>query len=206
MNTRIKICGLTRPEDIEAVNLYLPDYIGFVFARSKRQIDHNTAINLKKMLNSQIQAVGVFVNHPINEIADIVESSVIDLIQLHGDEDANYIKSLKKRLSFKKTPIIKAVRVKNKLDIKEHEMIDYYLYDAFDKNMYGGGGQTFDWNLLKDIKTPFFLAGGINISNVDLAIRQQNPYCIDLSSGVESNGFKDAEKIKEIIQKVRRIK
>jgi phosphoribosylanthranilate isomerase len=203
---KIKICGLSRRQDIEAVNHYLPDYIGFVFAKSKRQIDLKSAINLKKLLNSKIQSVGVFVNHPIDEISDIVESGVIDLIQLHGDEDAKYIKNLREKLSSRETMIIKAVRVKSKFDFEENEMVDYHLYDSFDKNIYGGGGQTFDWNLLKEIKGPFFLAGGIQLSNVELAINQLNPYCIDLSSGVESNGFKDPEKIKKIIEKVRRIK
>ncbi|MGD9475076.1 MAG: phosphoribosylanthranilate isomerase [Eubacteriaceae bacterium] len=204
--TKIKICGLSRMQDIEAVNHYLPDYIGFVFAKSKRQIDLKTANDLKQSLNSQIQSVGVFVNHPIDEISEIVESGVIDLIQLHGDEDAKYIKNLREKLSSRETMIIKAVRVKSKFDFEKNEMIDYYLYDSFDKNIYGGGGQTFDWNLLKEIKGPFFLAGGIQLSNVELAINQLNPYCIDLSSGVESNGFKDPEKIKKIIEKVRRIK
>ena len=185
--TKIKICGLRRMEDILIVNKYKPDYIGFIFAHNKtRTISLNDALLFKDKLDNDIIAVGVFRNNDISEVINIANSKAIDMIQLHGDEDDNYILELKKHT---KLPIIKAYR--------DSIYADYALFDNIDP----GKGMTFDWSTIKTNK-PYFLAGGIDINNIDLA-KKLNPYAIDLSSSVETNGFKDEEKIKEIIKKVR---
>ena len=186
--TKIKICGLRRMEDILIVNKYKPDYIGFVFAKNKvRTISLNDALNFKEALNNDIIAVGVFRNNDIDEVINIANSKAIDMIQLHGDEDDNYIIELKKHT---KLPIIKAYR--------DSIYAEYVLFDNADP----GKGMIFNWDSIKTNK-PFFLAGGIDINNIDKAL-ELNPYAIDLSSSVETNGFKDEEKIKEIIRKVRK--
>ena len=241
--TKIKICGLKCKKDIEIVNKYRPDYIGFVFAGSKRKVTKVQATELRKMLNADILAVGVFVNEGIDKIVDLVEDKVIDLIQLHGDEDKEYIIKLREALSTKQidAKIIKAIRVKSGDNVKEilmrndlliddlldenvqknekHNLsgrkrcfknnyklitqIDYILFDTYSSKEYGGTGQAFDWNILKDIKQPFFLAGGLNSENVNDAIKTCNPYVVDVSSAVETDGYKDEEKIKEFITKIK---
>ena len=210
--TKIKICGLKRKKDIDIVNKYRPDYNGFVFAGSKRKVTKEQATELRKMLNSDILAVGVFVNEGIDKIVDLVEDKVIDLIQLHGDEDKEYIIKLREALLTKQidAKIIKAIRVKSgdkkrcfKNNSKLITQIDYILFDTYSSKEYGGTGQAFDWNILKDIKQPFFLAGGLNSENVNDAIKTCNPYVVDVSSAVETDGYKDEEKIKEFITKIK---
>lgn len=207
--TKIKICGLKRKKDIEIVNKYRPDYIGFVFAESKRKVIKEQAMELRKILNSDILAAGVFVNEDIDKIVDLVEDKVIDLIQLHGDEDKEYIIKLREALSTKQidAKIIKAIRVESGDNVKEilmrNDLLDYILFDSYSSKEYGGTGQAFDWNILKDIKQPFFLAGGLNSENVNDAIKTCNPYVVDVSSAVETDGYKDEEKIKEFITKIK---
>ncbi len=200
--TKIKICGLSRPEDIEAVNEYLPDYIGLVFAKSRRQISDSTAIELKRRLDPRIAAVGVFVNEKQDRILHLCETGVIDLIQLHGEETEEYIKELKKRVP---NQIIKAVRVQRKEEVERAQgsCSDHLLFDTFMYGQYGGAGQAFDWSLLLPAKRPFFLAGGLHSENVLQAIHQVKPYAIDVSSGVERDGRKDTGKIKELITRIR---
>lgn len=200
--SKIKICGIKRMPDIEYVNEASPDYIGFVFAKSPRQVNFEVAAELKKNLDHRIKAVGVFVNAPIKEILALVNAGIIDLIQLHGDEDVHYIEQLKDHTS---VPIIKAVRVQNQQDIIDKQELPYefLLLDTFQKDVYGGSGKTFDWKLIPQLKKPFFLAGGINIENINRAICECHPYCLDVSSSVETDGVKDREKIIEIITKAR---
>ncbi len=202
--TKIKICGLSREEDIIAVNETMPDYIGFVFAESKRRISREKALELKKLLNPNIKAVGVFVNAPITEVANCCADNTIDLIQLHGDESDEYMAQLK---SITDKPIIRAVRVRSTEDIMkaDHLPCDYLLFDAYIKDQYGGSGVTFDWSLIPKIEKPFFLAGGLDRTNINEAVRQCDPYCLDISSGVETNGCKDKPKMKEIVTIVRSI-
>ncbi|MGB4660463.1 MAG: phosphoribosylanthranilate isomerase, partial [Mobilitalea sp.] len=190
--TKIKICGLSRPIDIEMVNNVLPDYIGFVFAKSKRQVNDSTALLLKSNLDPKIQVVGVFVNEDSNRIVRLCQEGVIDVIQLHGDEGEGYIRQLKSSVS---NPIIKAVRVQTAEDIRLAEELscDYILLDTYKDNQYGGSGETFNWSIVPKGKKPFFLAGGINTENVLEAIESMNPYCIDVSSGVETDGYKDLD-------------
>lgn len=202
---KIKICGLMREQDIDAVNTNLPDYIGFVFARSKRQIDVKKAKALKDCLNPSIKTVGVFVNEEINNIIKLCNTKVIDLIQLHGDEDEDYLKRLRSRVANK---IIKAVRVKEAQDIMKalDFPCDYLLFDAFREGEYGGSGRTFDWSLLPQIPKPYFLAGGINADNIAQALTEHDPYGLDVSSGAETNGWKDPKKIWDIVARVRQFK
>lgn len=203
--SNIKICGLTRIEDIEAVNEALPDYIGFVFAKSKRQVSDIVAENLKSHLNPFIKVVGVFVNDDIEHIVHLCNLKIINMVQLHGDENEEYINNLRKYIP---NEIIKAVRVKNFNDIKMSDEFssDYLLFDAYHEKQYGGNGITFDWSLIPKLTKPYFLAGGINSKNILEAQNLCNPYCMDVSSGVETDGFKDKEKIIKIVTKIRSVK
>ncbi|MDF2942103.1 MAG: N-(5-phosphoribosyl)anthranilate isomerase [Herbinix sp.] len=199
---KIKICGLSRKVDIDMVNTVLPDYIGFVFANSKRQVNDSIAEELKALLNPDIKAVGVFVNDDIDHIIRLCTSGIIDIVQLHGEEDMNYILKLKTLIS---NPIIKAVRVRNLEDITIASKLpcDYLLLDAYKQDQYGGIGEAFDWTMITKINKPFFLAGGIRTDNVKKAILIAHPYCIDVSSGVETEGWKDQDKVLDIVTKVR---
>jgi len=203
--TRIKICGLSRPVDIEMVNIAKPDFIGFVFAKSRRQVDKKTAAGLKKMLNPDIKAVGVFVNEELDAVISLCREKVIDIVQLHGDETEEYINKLKAAVD---KPVIKAVRVKDGNDVyrPEYKSCDYLLFDSFREDTYGGSGVSFDWSLIEACDKPFFLAGGINQDNVVEAIKRVAPYCIDVSSGVETNGYKDFNKIVNIVNTVRSVR
>ena len=202
--TKIKICGLTRTEDIEKVNEFLPDYIGFVFAKSRRQVSAEQAKELKNKLRPAIKAVGVFVNEKPENIAEIANQGIIDLIQIHGDEDAAYCAQLRK---LTQAPIIKVVRVEREDDFAGIEAFDcdYYLFDTLSSKEYGGTGQAFDHSLLhnKEIKKPFFVAGGLNQDNVAAVIEAIKPFGVDTSGGVETDGSKDVNKIKEFIKQGR---
>ena len=202
--TKIKICGLTRTEDIEMVNEFLPDYVGFVFAKSRRQVSAEQAKELKKRLKPEIKAVGVFVNEKPENIAEIANQGIIDLIQIHGDEDAAYCEQLRK---LTQTPIIKVVRVECEDDLAGIEEFDcdYYLFDTLSSKEYGGTGKAFDHSILhnKEIKKPFFVAGGLNQNNVAAAIEATKPFGVDTSGGVETDGVKDVNKIKEFIKQGR---
>ena len=199
--SRVKICGLRRIEDIEAVNHALPDYIGFVFAKSKRRVDIETAAMLKKKLDLRIKAVGVFVNEDISIISQIVQNGIIDWIQLHGDEDDVYIERLKGSCN---CPVIKTVGVSDTLPVLP-KAADYLLFDTLSAQR-GGVGKAFNWHVLKEYHNmPYFLAGGLSIKNVSDAIQLLSPYCVDVSSGVETDGVKDSAKISEFVKIARRV-
>ncbi len=184
---KIKFCGMRRKEDIDFVNYLKPDYIGFVFAEiSKRRLTLKQALRLKKGLSEDILTVGVFLNQPISFIVEACKMGVIDIIQLHGDEDDNYIKALKKQVD---NEIISVYRTSR--------YAEYVMYDSKDP---GQGKRTTYYNRAKN--KPVFLAGGINIDNID-EIKKLKPYAIDMSSSIETDGCKDFEKMKEIIKKVR---
>ena len=193
--TKIKLCGLSRIIDIETANELNVDYIGFVFAnKSKRYIDKSTAKNLKEKLNRNIKAVGVFVNESIEKIADYITNDIIDIVQLHGNEDNEYIKELKTTIN---KPIIKAFKISDEKDINiaNESIADYILLDSG-----AGDGKVFDWNLIKGINRNYFLAGGLTIDNVSSAIKSLNPYAIDVSSGIETNSLKDKNKMKQFVE------
>lgn len=196
--TKVKICGLLRPCDIDAVNAEKPDYIGFVFAESRRKVTLTQAAELKKLLLPDIIPVGVFVNEPIENILSLVSEGIIDVIQLHGSEGETYIQRLK-RLTDR--PVIKAIAVQSKGDVQKWSVsaADYLLLD----HKGGGTGQSFDWNMIGEVDKPYFLAGGLNPKNIMEAIRKTTPYAVDVSSGVENEGFKDPARIKEFIRRVR---
>lgn len=254
--SRIKICGLKRIEDVYAVNEFKPDYVGFVFAATKRFVSDETTAILKAALNPDIPAVGVFVNEPIAHIVKLVRERSIDIIQLHGQEDLNYVNQLRGELTKEvgsqdkgetsRIPLIKVVRIDVTMDEKNatekhatekladektvnenvyaawkekqteinRKLIleakkcepEYLLFDSKVKGIPGGSGQTFNVETLPDdeeIGLPYFLAGGIDLSNVADLIALKRPYGIDVSSAVETDGLKDAAKIKAMIEAVR---
>ena len=201
MTPKIKICGIRREEDVKACNAYLPDYVGFMFWEdSKRYVDFDTAKELGKNLNSDIKRVGVFVNSPITDIANADSSGIIDIVQLHGQEDEEYIKALKYVTDL---PVIKAFAVKNgaTADDINSSSADMVLVDSGR----GGTGETFDWTFLSGIKRDYFLAGGLGLDNAKEAANT-NAFALDVSSGVETDGFKDADKMAEFITAVRGVK
>jgi len=198
--SRVKICGLSRMEDITAVNDALPNYIGFVFAPSRRRVDEHTAAILKEHLDTRIQVVGIFVNEKVEVAADLFSNGIIDLVQLHGDEDDGYIKQLKNACG---CPVIKAIGIGNKLPHLPDEP-DYLLFDTLSEQR-GGTGRVFDWGVLENYSgMPFFLAGGLTVANVSKAITLLSPFCVDVSGGVETDGVKDAKKIENFVNTVRR--
>lgn len=197
--TKIKLCGLSRPCDIEAANELKPDYIGFVFApKSRRYVTYKKAEELKSLLSPDIEAVGVFVNEPPQNVATLLKKGIIDIAQLHGDEDEDYIAEL--RLLTDKL-IIKAFRIKTANDIKivEQSTADDILLDSG-----AGTGTVFDWELLKSIQRPYFLAGGLDALNVASAIKTLNPYAVDVSSGIETDGVKDKTEMAAFVAAVRK--
>ena len=196
---KIKLCGLTRLCDIEAVNEAKPDYIGFVFAKSRRQVTPEQAATLKAALSPDIQSVGVFVDASMKEIAALLQKGIIDIAQLHGRETEEDIQALKQLAP--ETKIIKAIRVESADDIAswQNSNADFLLLD----NGAGGTGKVFDWQQIPEIRKPFFLAGGLHRGNVLAGIHQTNPYAVDISSGIETDGLKDRDKILEIVRMVR---
>ena len=197
--TNIKLCGLSRPCDIEAANELKPDYIGFVFAsKSKRYVTYEKAAELKRRLSPEIRAVGVFVNEYPQNVAKLLESGIIDMAQLHGDEDEAYITQL--RLLTDK-PIIQAFRIKTAEDIKnaEQSTAEYILLDSG-----AGTGRVFDWGLVKSIRRPYFLAGGLDAGNAADAVKVLHPFAVDVSSGIETAGVKDKTKMAAFVAAVRK--
>lgn len=197
--TKIKLCGLSRPCDIEAANALKPEYIGFVFAaKSKRYVTPEKAKELKNLLSPEIKTVGVFVKESPKTVALLLNHGMIDMAQLHGGEDEDYIKQLRKLTD---KPIIKAFCIETESDIAvaKGSTADYILLDSG-----AGTGTVFDWNLIQSIKRPYFLAGGLDLANVGNAVKQWNPYAVDVSSGIETNGWKDKYKMAEFVAAVRK--
>ena len=217
-STKIKICGLTREQDIEVVNELLPDYMGFVFwEQSKRNITPEKAAHLKAKLDKRIKAVGVFVDADIDFVYSLIKCGTIDIAQLHGNEDEDYIRRLREKInsgldsgsdseSVSKTDkeseirIIKAFNVNNLTSFEEVEKTsaDFVMLDSGK-----GSGVTFDWDKIQSFDRPFFLAGGLGVENVQEVMEKINPYAVDVSSGVETDGVKDREKIVRFVHNVR---
>ncbi len=196
--SKIKICGLFRPQDIDYVNKAKPDYAGFIidFPKSHRSINLETAIDLISRLDKNIKSVCVFVNKPIEYIEKFAE--ICDVIQLHGDENNDYIDRLRAVLPNKE--IWRAFKIRSKSDIEKSSLCsaDLSLLD----NGYGTG-ESFEWELISSFNKDFILAGGINCENIEEAIQKFKPFVIDVSSGVETGKFKDYQKMKIIVDKVR---
>ena len=211
---KIKICGMRREEDIEMANKYKLDYIGFVFADSPRKVTFDQAKELSSKLNEDIVPVGVFVNEHMKLIVDLFKEGIIKIAQLHGDEDEDYIRNLKSK-SMEETgseiPVINAIEIKDDVDYNDKLLewrdsaSDYFILDSGK-----GSGKAFDWDLIDKnsefFENSIFLAGGLNSENLSSAIEEFNPFAVDLSSSVETDGFKDEEKIKEIIEIVENYK
>lgn len=197
--TKIKLCGLSRRCDIDAANELNPEYIGFVFDRnSKRYVSSDKAEQLKKMILPDIHAVGVFVDEPVDTVAELLRKNIIDIVQLHGNEDEDYIKRLRKLTD---KPIIKAFCIETARDVAEaeHCAADYVLLDSGT-----GTGTVFDWKLIQNIKRPYFLAGGLSSDNVEDAVKILHPFAVDVSSGIETDGVKNKTKMTAFVAAVRK--
>ena len=204
MSVKIKLCGMFRDDDIDYVNEALPDYIGFIvmFPKSHRNIDLETALQLKKRLDSRIRSVAVSVDAPVEQFAEFARSGAADLLQLHGSENAEYIARLR---TLTNAPIIKAVKVTDFSDIKAAETLDadFLLLDSGT-----GSGKVFDHSVIQrdKISKPFFLAGGLTPENLAQAARGVNPYGVDLSSGIETNKLKDRTKILATVKAIHELR
>lgn len=201
----VKLCGLRRPEDIGFINKFKPDFAGFILSPGfKRSITEEQFYNLEKLLDKNIKRAGVFVDESPETVIKYGES--INIIQLHGNEDRQYIQRLKDSV---KCGIWKAVRVRSVSDIENADRLgaDMLLLDSFVPGSCGGTGKTADLDIIKnaDFKTPFLLAGGLNAENIESAIKKIKPFGVDISSGIETDGFKDQDKIREIINIVRSV-
>ena len=194
--TRIKICGLTRKQDVEAVNEARPDYIGFVFAESRRRVTPRQAADLRAALVPEIRPVGVFVDSTVAEILAQLRSGTVAIAQLHGQESAENVQQIQ-RAGF---PVIQAFRIRDAADIirAQASPADFLLLDSG-----GGTGTAFDWNLVPPITRPWFLAGGLAPENIQKAIQMLHPWGVDVSSGVETDGTKDRNKILTMVRRIR---
>ena len=217
---KVKMCGISKVETIPAVVEAKPDYMGLVFALSKRQVTVDQAKTLVEELhkqyatrynsgaeqstNDEIKTVGVFVNETLDNLVKIATEANLDAVQLHGDEDEAFIQSLKERTNVE---VWKAVQIRSAADAESwiDSSADMLLFDAYHKDERGGTGEVFDWSCLDEFERPFMLAGGIDSTNVARAIRTVRPYGIDISSGIETDGVKDDEKIKAFTNIVRTI-
>ena len=217
---KVKMCGISKVETIPAVVEAKPDYMGLVFAPSKRQVTVDQAKTLVEELHKQytkrynngaeqsnddeIKTVGVFVNETLENLVTIATEVNLDAVQLHGDEDEAFIQSLKERTNVE---VWKAVQIRSAADAEAwiDSSADMLLFDAYHKDERGGTGEVFDWSCLDEFERPFMLAGGIDSTNVAHAIRTVRPYGIDISSGIETDGVKDDEKIKAFTNIVRTI-
>ncbi len=216
---KIKICGIMTEEDCEIMNCYHPDYCGFVFAGEKHKLTDQKAGRLRNILKTDIPAVGVFVNEPINHIIALYQAGIIQVIQLHGNEDSAYIQRLYESIkmveekkintlheSEKEIQVIKAIRAKSTKEIAEADKIscDMLLIDTYDKKVAGGSGKRFDINIIPKMHRPYIIAGGINAENMMDIMEQTDPYAIDISSGAETDGHKDWHKTEKIIQNMKK--
>ena len=211
---KIKLCGMMKPCDIEYANRVKPDLVGFIFANTRRKISAAQAKEFRKALDAEIPAVGVFVNEDISVITSLVQDGCIDMIQLHGEEDADYIRRLREICD---VPVIKAVKVQTVEQIRQAAAlpVDYLLLDTYRKGVLGGTGEAFDWELLREAKAaagdtaegelfekPYFLAGGLYAGNLREAAALGS-YGLDVSSGIETDGSKDFDKMVEVVNIVR---
>ncbi len=212
---KIKLCGMMKPCDIEYANRVKPDLVGFVFANTRRKISATQAKQFREALDAEIPTVGVFVNEDIPVIASLVQDGCIDMIQLHGEEDADYIRRLREICD---VPVIKAVKVQTVEQIRQVAAlpVDYLLLDTYRKGVLGGTGEAFDWELLREAKAaagdtaegelfgkPYFLAGGLHAGNLREAAALGS-YGLDVSSGIETDGSKDFTKMVEVMELVRK--
>ncbi len=206
--TRVKICGITKMEEVGYINKYLPEYAGFVFAESRRRVTPELAARLGAEMAPSVKKVGVFADHDLRLVACAAETAGLDAVQLHGNEDSTFIEGLRSLL-IPGIEIWKAIRMDgNHMPDKAWLQtldVDRLLLDTYVAGKPGGTGKSFDWRLVSQLGTalPVVLAGGLNSDNVSQAIRQASPYAVDTSSGVESGGSKEERKIRVFIDMVR---
>lgn len=196
----IKFCGIRRPEDIEAVNETRPDLAGFIIVKDRRRyIAPEKVRELRQLLDPSVKVVGVFIDEDIDVVEELIKDKTIDIAQLHGNESEDYIRKLKSRTG---AQVIKAVGIRSSEDVEraERSPADLVIVDSPG----GGTGNTFDWELLKKIKRPYILAGGINAENIEEAVEMLHPYGVDVSSGIETDGYKDKEKMKAFMALVKK--
>ena len=196
--TKVKMCGLSRMEDIEYANEVLPEFIGFVFApKSRRYVSFEQAKKLRGELDYRIAAVGVFVDEDIEHIVQLVKDEVIDMVQLHGSEDNAYIAKLREMAE---VPIIQAFKIIDSYDAESAVLSDaaFHLLDSGMRT-----GKTIDSSLIKSINRPYFLAGGISPENAAQAVERFSPYAVDASSSLETDGVKDLSKMTALARAVR---
>lgn len=197
---KVKICGIRRLEDVQIVNTYQPDFVGFIFyPKSVRYVTDEQAMLLKQSLDKRIKTVGVFVNEPTEHIISLCNEGIIDMVQLHGDEDEAMIQKIRGQTD---KQIIKAVRVRSSKDIEQAEALscDYLLLDTYVKEMVGGSGVSFDHSLIPELRKPYFLAGGMDEKRIrELQKEGLHPYAVDVSSACEVDGYKDEKKVREIV-------
>ena len=213
---KIKLCGMMKPCDIEYANRVKPDFVGFIFANTRRKISAAQAKQFREALDAEIPAAGVFVNEDIPVITSLVQNGCIDMIQLHGEEDADYIRRLREVCD---VPVIKAVKVQTVEQIRQAAAlpVDYLLLDTYRKGVLGGTGEAFDWELLREAKAaagdtaegelfgkPYFLAGGLHAGNLREAAALGS-YGLDVSSGIETDGSKDFTKMVKVMELVRKL-
>lgn len=203
---KVKICGLRREEDVRIVNETKPDYIGFVFALRKREISDETAARLAKLLDPEIQKVGVFVDAPKERVIRLLNEDVIDLAQLHGNEDEAYAAFVREATG---KPVIKALELSPEENVKTAVLPDFRAADYLLLDSGKGSGRKFAWERIptvEQIGKPYFLAGGLSPENVTealMTLSDRLPYAVDVSSGVETDGYKDAGKVRDLIARVR---
>ncbi len=203
---KIKICGITNIKDALFVEKFGADIIGMIFAKSPRNI---TVLKAKKIVNAlklSTRKAGVFVDENINKVNKIIKELRLDFVQLHGDETIQYIKKIKG------AKVIKAIRIKNKKQLlkdisKYKNSAHLFLFDTFDSKIKGGTGKSFKWDIIKGIKVPYFLAGGIGCHNINEAMTQLKPYGVDINSAVEKYpGKKDIKKLKLLFKKIKNLR
>lgn len=204
---KIKICGIKNEAEVEILNHYPVSYAGFIFAKSKRQVDKNTCVELKKKLRGDIKSVGVFVDAPIEEVLDTIHVCQLDIIQLHGSETVDYIKKIP-------IPVWKTIPVKSKESLDRAnqflDVVEGILFETYHKELKGGTGESFDWSLVENLrlvnskKEPVnvILAGGLKPSNIKEAANCVKPTVLDVNSGVEVDGFKTLEKIDSLFKQL----
>ena len=196
--TKIKICGIMREQDCECLNELLPDCAGFIFAKSSRRyITPETAARFREILDKRIKTVGVFLNEDIEEVCRIAKSGIIDIVQLHGAETDDYVNEVKARTGL---TVFKAFTIKGIADVNTalHSAADILLLDNG-----CGTGEQFDHELIDEVDRMYYLAGGLDPDNVAAAVDRYCPYGVDVSTGVETDGQKDPERIKKFIEQVR---
>lgn len=200
MHTKVKICGIKTEEEIEIVNEFCPDYIGFIFAKSPRKVTVEKAMKLRKMLKPEIQVVGVFVDEGPEDINNLIEKCQLNVVQLHGRETVDICAKIKSK-------VWKSVLVRDRshLEVIPDYLpyVDGILLDTYHESKMGGTGHSFNWELIDSNRNyPLILAGGLNPDNILSAIQTVNPTVVDVNSGVETSGFKDRNKVAALFERL----